>query len=312
MRRGCIDATAAKDLGGRVNDHLRYKLVTLRVQKTVNFFRGPTQPSKECVAKFVRNRGWSDHARIVDYTMLAWKPSNTEVRRRLRSHGTDTQADLIETDFGRGVSMFFCKLTSIFVNTSKINEYICTQEWPFLQVREKIMFENGSIGRGVVTTAAIKESEIVCDYHTDLVIDQTLLRERTNTQYVLDCGDFVLDATAETCKCHPGRRSFGRLLNYRPSNNQECNLRMKRANICGKEVVLFIAKRSIDVLEELCFDYNDPACRVEFCRQRSDSSGASRSTQPPGTSTIESERDTSTTASSNSQVTETPGSPTMF
>ena len=57
------------------------------------------------------------------------------------------------------------------------------------------MFANGSVGRGVVTTASIKESEKVCDYHTDIVIDQTLLRERSNTQYVLDCGDFVLDAT---------------------------------------------------------------------------------------------------------------------
>ena len=312
MRRVCIDAAAAKNLGGRVNDHLRYKLVNLRVQKTINFFHGPTQPSRDCVAKFVRNRGWSDHARIVDQAMIAWKPANSDVRRITRR----TVPEVIQTDLGRGVCMFFCKLTSTFVNTSKIQEYICNQEWPFLQVREKILFANGSVGRGVVTTASIKESEIVCDYHTDLVIDQALLRERSNTQYVLDCGDFVLDATAETCKCHPGRRSFGRLLNYRPSNNQECNVRMKRANIGGQDVVLFVAKRSIDVLEELCFDYNDAVCRAEFCQQLSNSSGASRSTQPQGTSTTgsESERETSTTTTttSNSQVTETPGSPTLF
>ena len=117
--------------------------------------------------------------------MLAWKPSNSDVRRSTRR----TVPEVIQTDLGRGVSMFFCKLTSTFVNTSKIQEYICNQEWPILQVREKKMFENGSIGRGVVTTASIKESEIVCDSHTDIVIDQTLLRERSNTQYVLDCGD---------------------------------------------------------------------------------------------------------------------------
>ena len=68
-------------------------------------------------------------------------------------------------------------------------------------------------------------------------------RPDTITQYVLDCGEFLLDATAETCKCHPGRRSFGCLLNYRPSNIQECNVRMKRTNIGGKDVVLFIAVR---------------------------------------------------------------------
>ena len=158
--------------------------------------------------------------------MLAWKPSTTDVRRSTRR----SVPEVIETDHERGVSMFFCKLTSTFVNTSKIQEYISNQKWPFLQVCEKIIFENGSVGRGVVTTASTKESEIVCDYHTDLLIDQTLLRERSNTQYVLDCGDFVLDATAKTCKCHPGRRSFGRLLNYRPSNNQECYVRKEADN----------------------------------------------------------------------------------
>ena len=32
--KSCIDPEAAKNLGGRVNDHLRYKLVILCVQKT--------------------------------------------------------------------------------------------------------------------------------------------------------------------------------------------------------------------------------------------------------------------------------------
>ena len=103
MRRVCIDAATAKNLGGRVNDHLRYKLVSLRVQKTINFFRGPTQSSRDSVEKFVRNRGWSDHARIVDNTMIAWKPSNSDVRRSTRR----TVPEVIQTDLGRGVSMFF-------------------------------------------------------------------------------------------------------------------------------------------------------------------------------------------------------------
>ena len=100
MRRVCIDAAAAKNLEGRVNDHLRYKLVSLRVQKTINFFHEPTQPSRDCVAKFVRNRGWSDHARIVDHAMIAWKPSNSDVRRSTRR----TVPEVIQTDLGRGVS----------------------------------------------------------------------------------------------------------------------------------------------------------------------------------------------------------------
>ena len=32
-----------------------------------------------------------------------------------------------------------------------------------------------------------------------------------------------------------------------------------------KERYLFIAKRDIDALEEICFDYKDPKCKGEFC-----------------------------------------------
>ena len=35
--------------------------------------------------------------------------------------------------------------------------------------------------------------------------------------------------------------------------------------INGKNAVFFIAKRDIDALEEICFDYKDPKCKGEFC-----------------------------------------------
>ena len=63
---------------------------------------------------------------------------------------------------------------------------------------------------------------------------------------------------------HPGRRTFGRLLNYRPSNHPECNVQARRVSINGKDVILFIAKRPTEILEELCFYYNDPKCKTEF------------------------------------------------
>jgi hypothetical protein len=40
---------------------------------------------------------------------------------------------------------------------------------------------------------------------------------------------------------------------------------MKRMAINGKDYILFIAKRDIDTLEEICFDYKDPKCKAEFC-----------------------------------------------
>ena len=40
---------------------------------------------------------------------------------------------------------------------------------------------------------------------------------------------------------------------------------MKRMVINGKNAILFIAKRDIDALEEICFDYQEPKCKGEFC-----------------------------------------------
>ena len=257
-----IDSSLAKTLGERVNDHLRYKLVNLRVQKSLNFFTGAIRPSTDDIAKFARNRGSSDVARIVDKTFASWKPAPaSDTRRSTRNTPLEEPAAALPS---RGVNIFFCKSTSTICNTPKVSEYLSSQQWPFLQVCERIVFSNGTFGRGVVTTAKICESEIVCDYHTDVIVTQSVLFQRENTQYMMDCGDIVFDATLDTCACHPGRRTFGRLLNYRPSNHPECNVRARRVSINGKHVILFIAKRPIEILEELCFDYNDPKCRTEF------------------------------------------------
>ena len=58
-------------------------------------------------------------------------------------------------------------------------------------LRENVS-SNSTFGRGVVTTAKICESEIVCDYHTDVIVTQSVLFQRENTHYMMDCGDFVL------------------------------------------------------------------------------------------------------------------------
>ena len=146
----------------------------------------------------------------------------------------------------------------------KVTEFVTSQHWPFLQICEKIVFDNAASGRGVVATTPINKHEVVCDYHTDVIITQSVMCQRENTQYILDCGDIVFDATLDTCECHPGRRTFGRLLNYRPDNHPQCNVRMKRMVINGKNAILFIAKRDIDALGEICFDYKDPKYEAEF------------------------------------------------
>ena len=62
-----------------------------------------------------------------------------------------------------------------------------------------------------------------------------------------------------------GNNILGRLLNYRPDNHPQCNVRMKRMVINRKKAFLFFAKRDIDALEEICFNYKDPKCKAEFC-----------------------------------------------
>ena len=256
------DPISAKTLGEKINDHMRYKLVNLRVEKSLNFFTGSNCPSKTDIAKFTRNRGWQDVARIVDKVADCWRPASvSETRRSTRNTPIEDPNEALPS---RGFSMFFCKSTSTVCNAPKVSQFIADQHWPFLQVQERIAFSNGTFGRGVITTAKINESEVICDFHTDIIISQSVLSRRENTQYILDCGDIVFDATFETCVCHPGRRTFGRLLNYRPSNHPQCNVRARRLTMNGKYVILFLAKRKIDDLEELCFDYNNPKCRTEF------------------------------------------------
>ena len=72
-------------------------------QKTINFFQWTDSTVQRLLAKFVHKRGWSEHVRILDITMLAWKPSFTDVRQSTRS----TVPEVVETDLGRGANMFF-------------------------------------------------------------------------------------------------------------------------------------------------------------------------------------------------------------
>ena len=244
IRNPKLNANSAKPLGEKINDHMRYKCVNLRVEKALNFFTGSTQPSKDDIAKFTSNQGWHDVARIDDKVSASWKPASTsETRGSTRNTPVEDPNEALPH---RGIGVFFCNSTLTFCNVLNVSQFLADQHWPFLQVQERIAFTNGTFGRGVITTTTVNESEILCDYHTDVIISQSVISRRENTQYILDCGDIVFDATLETCVCHPGRRTFGRLLNYRPSNHAQCNVRTRRLVLNGKDENLFIAKWRID------------------------------------------------------------------
>ena len=53
-----MDKAVAQEMGERINDHLRYKRVHLRVQKMLQILAGSTAPSKSTVVNNVRSRGW--------------------------------------------------------------------------------------------------------------------------------------------------------------------------------------------------------------------------------------------------------------
>ena len=137
-----MDSTAARTLGERVNDHLRYKLVALRVQKALNFFIQPKQPLKDEIAQYVRRCGWVDVARIVDRTSVLWNASPpVSGKRSTRNMPLEEPANVR----CRGVDMNFCTSTSKISSRSKVLEFVSNQLWPFLQVSVNFKFSDVKI-----------------------------------------------------------------------------------------------------------------------------------------------------------------------
>ena len=128
-----MDSPSARTLGERVNDHLRYKLVHLRVQKALYNFAGVSKPSKDEIAKYVHDCGWGDVARIVDRTSALWKPAKASEMKRPTGKTTLEEPANIPC-------MFFCKSMSKICNISKVMDYVSDQRWPFLQVSVNFKF----------------------------------------------------------------------------------------------------------------------------------------------------------------------------
>ena len=105
MENTSMDKAVAQELKERVNDHLHYKLVQLRVQKILQILAGSTAPSKTTVVNNVRSRGRTDHAWIVNSTLALWKPAPVAENRKLTGH-TLTE-DTTPQSHSRRHNMFF-------------------------------------------------------------------------------------------------------------------------------------------------------------------------------------------------------------
>ncbi len=73
-----------------------------------------------------------------------------------------------------------------------------------------------------------------------------------------------IDGSTERCPCHPQTRILGRLLNFARKESVECNVVPRYFSHDKSQQILFVARRDIQPLEELRFDYGDGFCRNIF------------------------------------------------
>ncbi|XP_056468276.1 uncharacterized protein LOC130406634 [Gadus chalcogrammus] len=121
-------------------------------------------------------------------------------------------------------------------------------------------------GRGVIATMPFPKGHVICDYHGKLISESEgkrlmdamqegvmsylfFIRGRLGTKLCVDSQNFP-------CECHPGKDTFGRRMNH-PGKAANVKPVVFQLNFPdgAKDTVLFLAKRDIDVNEELRWDY---------------------------------------------------------
>ena len=197
-------------------------------------------------------------------------------------------------------------------------ELVASQEWPELGVKEKVFLPYKDsfrdIGRGVFALRPFLKGEIVLDYHGKILTleegRKISERDPANNYLLAVAKEYFILADAEQCDCHAPCRTYGRLVNYARSLDKACNLKMVPFHLrLGQKNtakgVFLAARRDIEVLEELRFDYG-VSMRNVFCEgeqeeepQPDDPAPAS----PPGSPLLD---DTELDTTGNSHVPETP------
>ncbi|XP_056440967.1 uncharacterized protein LOC130378059 [Gadus chalcogrammus] len=121
-------------------------------------------------------------------------------------------------------------------------------------------------GRGVIATMPFPKGHVICDYHGKLIPESEgkrlmdamqegvmsylfFIRGRLGTKLCVDSQNFP-------CECHPGKDTFGRRMNHsgKAANVKPVVFQLNFPD-GAKDTVLFLAKRDIEVNEELLWDY---------------------------------------------------------
>ena len=161
----------------------------------------------------------------------------------------------------------------------EISHRIAQQTW---QGIEDAFFPG--FGRGVMATMPFTAGDIIVDYHGTI---SNLPYETYITQLlsegIFPIPEFILviphtrkliDATSEKCPYHGNNRCLGRLSNHanmKSKNKSICNMKPvyvvldslpKDSHGKFQKVVLFVARRNIQPLEQLRWDYEDKTAQT--------------------------------------------------
>jgi len=143
------------------------------------------------------------------------------------------------------------------MDSKEMKKMVTTQQWRGLHIQD---FEGK--GRGVIVTRRFEAGEVVCDYHGDVITfaeGQKVHKATTEkeTGYMFFFKDqkgrsMCIDAHSETCDCHPGMQTFGRLINH---SKKRANVKPRYFSVDmggeQRDVILFIASRTLLVNEEV-------------------------------------------------------------
>lgn len=147
------------------------------------------------------------------------------------------------------------------MDSKQIQMLVKTQKWRGLHINQC-----EDKGRGIVTTRRFEAGEVLCDYHGTVVTHregQNIHKSTTGKEtgyaffFTNKKGEkMCIDAKSETCDCHPGMQTIGRLINH---SKKKANIKPKyfSVEIDGeqRDVILFLATRTLMVNEEVLFDY---------------------------------------------------------
>ncbi|XP_077996348.1 N-lysine methyltransferase KMT5A-like [Glandiceps talaboti] len=191
--------------------------------------------------------------RRVQQTKTTKSKSASSQSRSKRGNKTVTQTSTLKDYFPVRRSARKCKSDIEAEKQKNIQEAILSRSEEGLAVKE---FEGK--GRGVVATKAFKKGDFVIEYAGDLIDLQTA-KEREQKYagdpsigcyiYYFSFNDksYCIDATAES-----GR--LGRLINH---SKTEANCMTRKIGINDTPYLILVAKRDIQINEELLYDYGD-------------------------------------------------------